>query len=80
MTVTDTTPASSNGVNVEALLGARQALTDTPEAAAFTWRATCDWVRGTHARTEVQGVFGLGQEHERDGHAVDVVRRPQLVH
>ena len=29
-----------NGVNVEALLGARQALTDAPEAARFKWRAT----------------------------------------
>ncbi|MEM9132127.1 MAG: OsmC family protein [Actinomycetota bacterium] len=72
MTVTESTPTTPvNGVNVEALLGARQALTDAPEAAAFTWRATCDWVLGTHARTEVQGFFGLGQEHERSGHSVD---------
>ena len=28
-----------NGVNVEALIGAREALTDAPEAAQFTWRA-----------------------------------------
>jgi uncharacterized OsmC-like protein len=28
-------------------------------------------VRGTHARTEVQGFFGLGEEHERGGHSVD---------
>ena len=27
-----------NGVNVEALLGAREALTEAPEAAAFVWR------------------------------------------
>ena len=30
-----------NGVNVEALLGAREALTETPEGAKFTWRARC---------------------------------------
>ena len=35
------TGAANNGVNVEALLGAREALTDAPEAAQFTWRATC---------------------------------------
>ena len=29
-----------NGVNVEALLGARAALTAAPEAARFQWRAT----------------------------------------
>ncbi|MEJ1963344.1 MAG: OsmC family protein [Gammaproteobacteria bacterium] len=51
-----------NGVNVEALLGARQALTDTPEAARFMWRASCDWVRGTHSRSTVQKFFGLGAE------------------
>ncbi len=51
-----------NGVNVEALLGARQALTDAPEAARFTWRASCRWLRGTHSQSSVQGFFGLGSE------------------
>ena len=30
----------NNGVNVDALLGAREALTEAPEAAKFKWRAT----------------------------------------
>jgi len=51
-----------NGVNVTALLGAREALTAAPEAAKFNWRATCKWVNGTHSRTSVKGFFGLGQE------------------
>ena len=51
-----------NGVNVEALLGARQALTEAPEAARFKWRASCSWVRGTHSRSTVQSFFGLGAE------------------
>jgi len=50
-----------NGVNVEALLGARQALTDTPEGAKFKWRATCEWVKGTHSRSTVEEFFGLGE-------------------
>jgi len=56
-----------NGVNVEALLGARQALTETPEGAKFKWRAKCEWVRGTHSRSAVDGFFGLGedQKHKR---------------
>ena len=29
-----------NGVNLPALLEARQTLTDAPEAAEFTWRAS----------------------------------------
>ena len=60
--MTATATQVDNGVNVEALLGARQALTDTPEAARFTWRASCRWIRGTHSRSAVQGFFGLGSE------------------
>jgi len=53
-----------NGVNVEALLGAREALTDAPEGAKFTWRATCDWKEGTHSHSSVEGFFGLGEEQK----------------
>lgn len=51
-----------NGVNVNALLEARKALTDAPEAAKFTWRATCEWKRGTHSRSTVENFYGLGGE------------------
>jgi uncharacterized OsmC-like protein len=54
--------AVDNGVNVEALLGARKALTETPEAAKFQWRATCQWKNGTHSHSTVEGFFGLGEE------------------
>ena len=53
-----------NGVNVQALLGAREALKQTPAAAQFTWRATCKWVYGTHSRSSVRKYFGLGQEQQ----------------
>ncbi len=52
----------NNGVNVEALLGAREALTETPEAARFTWRANCRWMKGTHSQTSIHRFFGLGEE------------------
>lgn len=55
---------SNNGVNVEALLGARQALTSAPEAAKFQWRASCEWQNGTHSSSTVQGFYGLGQEQQ----------------
>ena len=58
----DTNAAVDNGVNVEALLDAREALTETPAAAAFTWRATCKWINGTHSQSTVQSFFGLGEE------------------
>ncbi len=51
-----------NGVDVGALLGAREALTEAPEGAKFTWRASCDWINGTHSATTVKGFFGLGEE------------------
>ena len=52
----------NNGVNVEALLGAKEALTATPEGAQFMWRATCEWKHGTHSHSTVEGFFGLGEE------------------
>jgi uncharacterized OsmC-like protein len=54
-----------NGVNTEALLGARGAFAETPEAAQFTWRSTCDWIEGTYSRNAINGYFGLGQENQR---------------
>ena len=51
-----------NGVNVEALLGAREALTEMPEGAQFQWRATCNWINGTHSNSTVESFFGLGEE------------------
>jgi uncharacterized OsmC-like protein len=60
MTVTDN--PIDNGVNVAALLGAREALGEAPEAAQFEWRAQCEWVNGTHSHSSVQGYFGMGGE------------------
>jgi uncharacterized OsmC-like protein len=53
-----------NGVNVEALLAAREALKNAPEAARFKWRASCKWQNGTHSQTKVQGFHGLGEEQK----------------
>jgi uncharacterized OsmC-like protein len=53
-----------NGVNVEALLAAREALTEAPEGARFKWRATSEWVNGTHSRATVEGFYGLGGEQK----------------
>jgi uncharacterized OsmC-like protein len=64
--------AADNGVNVQALIDARTALSSAPEAAKFTWRATCEWQNGTHSRSEVEGFFGLGAEqHHRSTFSFD---------
>ncbi|BBH69339.1 osmotically inducible protein C [Actinoplanes sp. OR16] len=56
MTTTD------NGVNVQALLDAREALKGAPEAAQFTWKATSKWEKGVASTTTISNFFGLGQD------------------
>jgi uncharacterized OsmC-like protein len=71
MTITDT--PIDNGVNVQALLGAREALSAAPEAAQFTWRASCTWRNGTHSHSTVSGFTGLGgEQHHRTEYHFDV--------
>ncbi|HEY3016956.1 MAG TPA: OsmC family peroxiredoxin, partial [Nocardioides sp.] len=60
MTIT-TTPVD-NGVNVEALLGARDAFADSPEIAQFQWRSSVTWVNGTHSRSDVESFYGFADE------------------
>ncbi len=60
--MTTTATALHNGVNVEALLGAREALTEMPQAARFVGRAESEWKNGTHTESRVEGFFGLGEE------------------
>jgi uncharacterized OsmC-like protein len=62
MNSTIATSAVDNGVNVAALLGAREALAAAPEAAAFKWRASSEWQHGTHTRSTISGFHGLGAE------------------
>lgn len=55
-------PTIDNGVNVEALVQAREALAEQPQAAQFVFRSTSTWLHGTHSRNAVNGYFALGQE------------------
>lgn len=57
---------ADNGVNVAALMGAREALEAAPEAGQFTWRADCTWMHGTHSSSTISGFFGLGAEQARE--------------
>lgn len=76
MTVTDN--PVDNGVNVAALLGAREALGEAPEAAQFEWRAECQWVKGTHSHSTVQGYFGMGGEQSHKTEFEYDVDHPEL--
>lgn len=70
--------AADNGVNVEALLGAREALTAAPEAAQFIWRAASEWKSGTHTQSTVQRFFGLGEEQSHNKAFVYDTDHPEI--
>ena len=61
MTITTHAPVD-NGVNVEALLGARTAFEDNPEIAQFQWRSSVTWMNGTHSRSDVESFYGFADE------------------
>src|SRR6266567_4726346 len=63
--MTEVSTTIDNGVNVEALIAAREALTKAPQAAQFKWRAACEWKDGTHSHSTVESFFGLGEEQHR---------------
>jgi uncharacterized OsmC-like protein len=67
-----------NGVNVKALLDAREVLKGAPEAAAFTWRASSTWRNGVHSTTRIQNYFGLGQEQSHKQESVFEADHPEV--
>ncbi|MFP3913848.1 MAG: OsmC family protein [Actinomycetota bacterium] len=75
-----TTTERRNGVDVQALFGALDAVKAQPEAAKFQFRATNEWVSGTHSRSRIHDFFGLGAEqaHKRS-HTFDADHPEQLV-
>jgi uncharacterized OsmC-like protein len=72
------TTTIDNGVNVQALLDARTALADAPEAAQFTWRASSTWTNGVHTNVKVQNFFGLGAEQNHKTEAVFDADHPEV--
>ena len=65
-----------NGVNVQALLDAREVLADAPGAAQFTWKATSKWEHGVHSTTRISNFFGLGEDYEDTTTTMYVSSRP----
>jgi uncharacterized OsmC-like protein len=65
-----TTTVSRNGVDVTTLFATLDAVKAAPQAARFQFRATNEWLAGTHSRTTIHGFFGVGEErtHERAFH------------
>ncbi|HTR71227.1 MAG TPA: OsmC family protein [Mycobacteriales bacterium] len=67
-----------NGVNVDALLEAREILKGAPEAAQFTWRASSTWQNGVHSETKIQNFFGLGTEQAHKTEATFDADHPEI--
>lgn len=57
-----TTAQLTNGVDTQALFGALDAVKAQPEAAKFQFRARNEWISGTHSRSTIHDLFGLGTE------------------
>src|SRR6202042_1501710 len=70
--------AIDNGVNVQALLDAREVLAGAPEAAQFTWRASSRWENGVHSTTSIQNYFGLGEEQSHKTETVLDADHPEV--
>ena len=68
----------ANGVNVQALLEAREVLREAPGAAQFTWRASSKWQNGVHSTTRIQNFFGLGEEQQHKTEAVFDADHPEV--
>jgi uncharacterized OsmC-like protein len=66
MTTTVNDPVR-NGVDTATLFATLDAVKGAPEAAKFQFRASNEWISGTHNRSTIDGYFGVGEErnHER---------------
>lgn len=72
------TTTANNGVNVQALLDAREVLKGAPDAAQFTWRASAKWQNGVHSAVTVQKFFGLGAEQTHKSESVFSADHPAV--
>ncbi|HKE52307.1 MAG TPA: OsmC family protein [Actinomycetes bacterium] len=59
--------STRNGVDTATLFATLDAVKAAPEAAKFQFRATNEWLSGTHNRSTIADFYGVGEErsHER---------------
>ena len=69
-----------NGLNVEQLLKTVELLKEKPELAGFKFRATNQWVGGTHNRATIKDFYGPGKEDtSRDPVVLEIDEPPALL-
>jgi uncharacterized OsmC-like protein len=62
MTTTTIQRPPRNGVDVPTLFATIDAVKGSPELAGFQFRASNEWISGTHSRSLIQGFYGAGQD------------------
>jgi uncharacterized OsmC-like protein len=62
MTTTTIQKPRRNGVDVPTLFATLDVVKGSPELARFQFRASNEWISGTHNRSAIQGFYGAGQE------------------
>jgi uncharacterized OsmC-like protein len=68
-----------NGINVNQLVGTIDNIRENPEIARFKFRATNQWVAGTHNQATVKDFFGaLKEDSSRDPMVFEIDEPPVL--
>ena len=62
MTTTSKVRQPLNGVDTPTLFATLDAVKANPGLAKFQFRATNEWISGTHNRSTIRGFYGAGQE------------------
>jgi uncharacterized OsmC-like protein len=69
-----------NGVNVEQLFQTIGKIKESPDLGGFLFRASNEWVDGTHCRASIGGFYGAGQESTgRETKQYDIDEPPVLL-
>jgi uncharacterized OsmC-like protein len=66
-TVTPSPRVPLNGVDVPTLFATLDVVRAQPELAKFQFRATNQWIAGTHSRSRLETFSGAGGEHRHTG-------------
>jgi uncharacterized OsmC-like protein len=66
MSTTTSSSTVRNGVDTATLFATLDAVKGAPQAAQFQFRASNEWVSGTHSRSTIDGFFGVGEERRHE--------------
>jgi uncharacterized OsmC-like protein len=73
------TPKTVNGVNVDGLFSTIDLIKGNPDVAKFKFRASNNWITGTHNRATVKDFYGALQEDDSRKPAVFEIDEPPVL-